>query len=74
MPSPSNKNSSRDILRYAGLASQIVASLGIAVFAGIKLDHWARLSFPVFSCLLPLLVIVGLMAGLMKESSKKNDK
>jgi len=74
MSSPSNNNN-RDLWRYAGLASQIMASLGIAVFAGIKLDQWVNLSFPLFSCALPLLVIVGLIVNLLKESNRKrNDK
>jgi Na+/glutamate symporter len=75
MSSPSNNNKNKDVWRYAGLASQIVASLGLAVFAGIKLDQWVKLSFPLFSCALPLLVIVGLIVNLIKESNRKrNDK
>ncbi|HSC39888.1 MAG TPA: hypothetical protein VLD19_18525 [Chitinophagaceae bacterium] len=74
MSSPSNNNN-RDIWRYAGLASQILASLGLSVFAGVKLDQWVKLSFPLFSCALPLLVIVGLIVNLLKESNRKrNDK
>jgi hypothetical protein len=71
----SQYNSNRDLLRYAGLATQIFVSLGIAVFIGIKADKWAALSFPVFSWALPLLVLVGLIIKLIKEtSSKRNDK
>ena len=74
MSSPSN-NRNKDLWRYAGLASQIFASLGLAVFAGVKLDQWVKLSFPLFSCALPLLVIVGLIVNLLKESNRKrNDK
>ena len=73
MSSPSNNN--KDLLRYAGLATQIFASLGIAVFLGIKADQWLALPFPVFSWALPLLVLVGLIYKLIKETgSKRNDK
>jgi Mn2+/Fe2+ NRAMP family transporter len=75
MSSSPNKKNNRDLLRYAGLASEIVASLGISVFIGIKADQWLRLSFPLFSWALPLLVIAGLMVTLLKQTGgKRNDK
>jgi len=74
MSSPSNNNN-RDVWRYASLASQIVASLGLAVWAGILIDKRVKLSFPIFSCALPLLVIVGLIVNLIKQANRKrNDK
>ncbi|HEY4149538.1 MAG TPA: hypothetical protein VGM41_11440 [Chitinophagaceae bacterium] len=73
MSSPSNNN--KDIWRYAGLASQIFVSLGLAVWAGVLLDKRVKLSFPLFSCALPLLVIVGLIVNLIKQAGRKrNDK
>lgn len=73
MPSPFNKN--KDLLRYAGLATQIFASLGIAVFAGIKADQHISPSFPVFSWALPLLVIIALIIKLVRDTGNKgNDK
>jgi hypothetical protein len=74
MSSPSN-NSNKDLMRYAGLATQIFVSLGIAVFIGIKADKWLTLTFPVLSWALPLLVLVGLIVKLVKETNgKRNDK
>jgi hypothetical protein len=73
MSSPSN-NSNKDLLRYAGLATQIFVSLGIAVFIGIKADKWLALAFPVFSWALPLLVLVGLIMKLVKETNRKQNK
>jgi hypothetical protein len=63
-------------MRYAGLAMQLFASLGIAIFIGLKLDKWLKLSFPLFLWLLPLLVIVGLIIKVIKEtgSNNRNDK
>jgi carbon starvation protein CstA len=73
MSSPSNNN--KDIWRYAGLASQILVSLGLAVWAGVLLDKRVKLSFPIFSCALPLLVIAGLIVNLIKQAGRKrNDK
>ena len=65
----------RELLRYAGLSSQVVASVGISVFLGMKADKWLKLSFPVLSWALPLLVIVVLLINLIRSGSdKKNGK
>ena len=71
---PDNRDKHRrEILRYAGLSTEVVASMGISLFIGIKADKWLRLSFPVFAWALPLLVIVVLIVKLIKESSKRSD-
>jgi hypothetical protein len=63
----------RELLRYAGLSSEVAASIGIAVFVGIKADKWLKVSFPILSWSLPLLAIVVLIIKLIKASSGKND-
>jgi hypothetical protein len=69
MPSPNNNN--RDLLRYAGLATQIFVGLGLAVFLGLRLDKWLHISFPVLVWVLPLLVIVSLIYKMIKDTSRK---
>jgi Putative F0F1-ATPase subunit Ca2+/Mg2+ transporter len=65
----------RELLRYAGLSTEVVASVGLSVFLGVKADKWLKVSFPIFSWLLPLLVIVALLINLIKAGSgKKNGK
>ena len=72
MPS---QNNNRDLLKYAGLATQIFVALGLAVFVGLKADEWLGLSFPVLAWVIPLLVIVSFIYKLIKETSgKKNGK
>jgi len=63
----------RELMRYAGLSSEVCASVGISIYLGIKADKWLRVSFPIFSWALPLLVIVALIIRLVKESSRKKD-
>ncbi len=65
---PSNK---KDLLRYATLGTQLMVSIGIAVFAGIKGDQWLHTS-PLLSCTLPLLVLFAIFYKLYKETSAKN--
>lgn len=72
--SHSSKNRNRDILRYAGLGTQMLAAIGIAVFFGLKLDHWLQTS-PLMACVLPLLALFGMFYKLVRETGnkKKND-
>ena len=63
----------RQLIRYAGISSEVVASVGLSVFLGMKADKGLKLSFPIFSWALPLLVIVVLLVQLVKTGSGKND-
>jgi hypothetical protein len=66
---PSNN---RDLLRYASLGTQLLVSIGLAVFCGIKLDQWLG-TLPLFACALPLLVLAGIFYKLFRETSRKKD-
>lgn len=70
--SPKQNNS--DLMRYAGLGMQIFVSLGIAVFAGYKLDHWIKLSFPLLVWLLPLTVLGLMIYKLVKDTAARNNE
>ena len=60
-------------MQYAGVSTQVVVSVGLSVFLGIKADKWLKVSFPILSLALPLLVIVVLLVSLVRAgSSKKN--
>ena len=58
-------------MKYAGLGMQIFVSLGLAVFAGYKLDHWIGMRFPVFVWVLPLIVLFLMIYKLIRETSKR---
>jgi F0F1-type ATP synthase assembly protein I len=62
-------NSNRDLYRYAGLGTQLLIAIGLAVFAGIKVDKWLH-TFPLLACILPLLTLIGIFYKLMKETEK----
>jgi hypothetical protein len=65
----------RELIRWAGLSTEVVASVGVSVFLGVKADKWLKLSFPILSWALPLLVIVALLINLIKAgTNKKNGK
>ena len=71
-----SKKSNNNILwRYAGMGAQILVSLGLALFIGLKLDAWIRTPFPLLVWLLPLLVIIVMIIKTIKDTSKpKHDK
>lgn len=66
MPSPN-----RDLMSYAGLATQFLIVIGISVFSGFKLDEWVNWRFPVWVWILPLLAIGAMIIGIIRDSSKK---
>jgi hypothetical protein len=49
----------------------MLVSIGIAVFTGLKADQWLN-TLPLFSCALPLLVLIGIFYKLMKQTGRKN--
>ncbi len=58
-------------MRYAGLGAQIFASLGIAVFIGYKADDWLNTPIPLLVWIIPLLILIGMIYRLIKDTSKK---
>lgn len=65
------KSNNKLLLQYSGLAFQLLAAIGLAVYAGIYLDGWIKINFPLFIWLLPLTVITGMIIKVIKDTSKK---
>ncbi len=59
------------LLQYSGLALQLLAAIGLAVYAGVYLDKWIKTTFPLFLWLLPLTVITATIIKAIKDTSKK---
>ena len=71
--SPTDKNN-KELLRYAGLGTQLLVAIGLALFAALKLDKWLHTS-PLFTVALPLIMLIGIFYKLVKETGKsKNDE
>jgi len=68
----SNNNYS-DLLRYASMGTQIFVGLGLAVFVGLKVDKWLKISAPLLVLILPVIVLVGIIYKIVKETSKQKD-
>ena len=65
--SPTYNN--KELLRYAGLGTQLLVAIGISLFAGMKLDKWLHAS-PLFTVALPLLILIGIFYKLVRETGK----
>jgi hypothetical protein len=69
-----NTNNNNELMRYASLGTQFLVSLGLAVFLGLKADKWLKISAPLLIWLLPLVVLVGMLYKIVKDTSKPQDK
>ncbi len=65
---PENKN---NMMRYAGLATQWMLMLLLAVWGGMWLDKKTAWPIPVFVLLLPLIALFVSLYGLIKEFNNK---
>jgi len=59
------------LLKYAGLATQLIIGLGLAVFLGLKTDEWLGFKMPLAVWLLPLAVIAALIYKVIKDTAPK---
>jgi hypothetical protein len=65
------KNNNTILWKYAGLATQFLIGIGLAVFAGLKLDEWLKINMPVAVWVLPLLVISAVIIKIIKDTAQK---
>lgn len=61
----------KNLLKYAGLATQIIAALGVAFFIGYKIDRVIGWRMPWLMLLLPLLALIGLFWNIYRDTKKK---
>jgi F0F1-type ATP synthase assembly protein I len=64
-----NRNA-QQYTRYSGLAFQMMALIGLSVWAGIYIDKTLELSFPIFTVCLALISCVGAMIMLIRSLPK----
>ena len=66
-----SRSGSTQLWQYAGIGGQLMVSLGIGVFLGLKADEWLNFKFPLLVWILPLLILIAMIARLIKATSKK---
>lgn len=58
-------------MRYAGFATQLAVGLLLAVYAGKWLDTKTGTGIPILIWLLPLLLLIGILIKVVKDTSNK---
>lgn len=71
-PDP-DKKPVNNALKYTGLGFQMLASIGISVFLGIKLDQWLH-THQIFTVILSLVGVVGGIYLAIKDFIKPKKK
>jgi F0F1-type ATP synthase assembly protein I len=66
------KSPNQDILRYAGMATQMIATLGVAIFLGYHLDQKMKWKFPIGIIGMALLALISMFWKIMRETQQKN--
>ncbi|NLR80065.1 putative F0F1-ATPase subunit (Ca2+/Mg2+ transporter) [Chitinophaga polysaccharea] len=65
-----NDDSRKTLLRYAGLAFQMMATLGLGVFVGYKIDQRIGWRFPVFLIIFSLIALAILLWQIIKDTRR----
>jgi hypothetical protein len=66
-----NLRNNTTLMRYASMGTQILVTIGLFVFAGVKLDQWLKIKFPAFTLTLSLLGVVAGIYFAVKDLLKK---
>ena len=66
-----NEPNNNLLWKYAGLATQFLVGIGLAVYAGLKIDEWLKIKTPVAVWVLPLLLIIAVIIKIIKDTAKK---
>jgi F0F1-type ATP synthase assembly protein I len=62
-----------NFLKYSSLGIQLVATIGLAAYMGLKLDQYLNLKFPVFLLSFVLLSFAGMMYQLYRTLNKEDE-
>jgi F0F1-type ATP synthase assembly protein I len=72
MIKPGKKDDGKKLLlQYAGFATQLVAGLGLGVFIGYWIDKKINIAVPIFTWLLPLIILIAMFIKVIKDTSRK---
>ena len=66
-----SKQNDNLLWKYAGLATQFMVAIGIAIYAGLWFDKWLKIKNPLAVWVLPLLVITSMIIKIVKDTAQK---
>ncbi|HEX3024072.1 MAG TPA: AtpZ/AtpI family protein [Chitinophagaceae bacterium] len=59
------------LIQYAGFGAQLAVSILLTVYAGGWIDKKINTKFPLFLWALPIVVIIGMIIKLIRDTSNK---
>jgi hypothetical protein len=60
-----------EMMKYAGMATQFLATLGVAFFIGIKLDNFFEFKLPILTICIPLIMLMALLWKIVRDTTPK---
>lgn len=60
-------------MQYMTFAWQLIAGIAIAVYLGMLADKWLGLATALLVWILPLLVIIGMLIKVIRDTTTKKD-
>lgn len=66
-----SKPNNQLVWQYAGLATQLLVGLGLMLWVGGKLDGYFGWESPYLVWILPLLLLLGVLIKVMRDTSKR---
>lgn len=54
------------------MATQFLVAIGLGVVIGLKLDQWLKFNVPIAAWVLPLVIIIGMIIKIMRDTAPKN--
>ena len=67
---PKNNSLLREYLSFAW---QLIAGIAIFVYVGMLADRWIKTKTPLLVWIFPLLVIIGMMIKVIRDTTNKKD-
>ena len=64
-------NDNRFLWKYAGMATQFMVAIAVALYTGAALDKWLKTGMPLAVWALPLLFIIGIIIKIIIDTSSK---
>ena len=57
--------------RYASMGKMMIVTIGLGTFAGVKIDRWLEIKFPIFTLILSLFSVFTAIYLAIKDFLKK---
>ena len=62
-------NDNRFLWKYAGMATQFMVAIAVALYTGAALDKWLKTGMPLAAWALPLLFITSIIIKIIIDTS-----